>query len=136
MSYIHEFFKSEDFNYDSGYRAPTPKEEFYDQQRTQLGKASRTGKLVNSEEEIIVCSNCKKDLCTIKVIRPQAKIHSFIVAECPYCNDKSFKKEFFGSFCIGGSDSTNVIDYPMKTSDSNGYFIQDIIIKTRKRKKI
>ena len=130
---LHEFFKSED-SFDSGYNQPTPREEFYDKQRTELGKASREGELINQEPTIIKCSNCKKDLCLIKITRPQAKIRSYIVAECPHCGDKSFKKEFFGSFCVGGSDITNVINYPMTTSDDGEYFIQNITIKTSKRK--
>jgi hypothetical protein len=134
MSDLHQFFKSEyDSPFDSGYIKP---KEFRDKQRTKIGKASRDGELVNSEDCIIQCSNCKKDLCTIKITRPQAKIHSFVVAECPHCGDKSFKQEFFGSFCVGGSNSTNVIGYPMTTSSDKEYFIQNITIKTQKRGKI
>lgn len=105
---------------------------FADKQSTKLGKEARTGQLVDTEPLIITCSNCGEKLTTIKVTRPKAKIKSYIIAECCHCGDKSFKSEIFGSFLIGGTDTTSIRDYPMETSSDSTYFIQDIIVKTKK----
>lgn len=105
---------------------------FANKQSTDLGKAARTGQLVDTEPFAIICSNCGEKLATIKVTRPKAKIKSYIVAECCHCGDKSFKTEIFGSFLIGGTDTTSIRDYPMETSSDSEYFIQDIVIKTKK----
>lgn len=107
---------------------------FADKQSTDLGKAARTGNLIDTEPVVLVCSNCGEKLVTIKVTRPKAKIKSYIIAECCHCGDKSFKSEIFGSFLIGGTDTTSIRDYPMETSSDSEYFIQNIIVKTKKYK--
>lgn len=107
----------------------------YDKQKTGIGQEARTGNLVDTTPIIIVCSNCKKELCEIRVTRPHAKIKSFVVSKCDYCGDKSFKQEIVGSFIIGGTEETSIVGYPMTTDTQDGFYIQNIIIETKKRRK-
>lgn len=107
------------------------KDSFIDKQQTDIGRAARDGDIVDREPIIIKCSNCGKELVTIKVTRPYAKIKSFIIAECCHCSDKSFKQEIIGSFIIGGTDITSIIDYPMETDIEGEFFIQKVLVKTK-----
>jgi DNA-directed RNA polymerase subunit RPC12/RpoP len=132
MSDIHEFFQSDE---SGGFDYPRKPETLYDKQRTNLGKIAREGSILDIEPTIIKCSNCKSELCTIKITRPSVKIKSYIVAKCPHCGDKSFKQEFIGGFLIGGTDSTSIMEYPMETSYEGEFFVQNIIVITQKRKK-
>lgn len=110
------------------------KNSFRDSQQTKLGQEARTGRIVDKEEVVFECSNCHKDLCIIKVTRPNAKIKSFIVARCGHCGDKSFKKEVVGGFIVGSTDSTSVVGYPMETSVEGEYYIQNLTIETKPRR--
>ena len=108
----------------------------YNKQKTGIGQEARTGSLVDTAPIIIVCSNCKKELCEIKVTRPHAKIKSFVVAKCDYCGDKSFKQEIVGGFIIGGTEDSAIAGYPMTTDRDDEYYIQNLTIETRKRRKV
>ena len=70
------------------------------------------------------------------VIRPNANIFSEIVAECPFCGDKSFKQEIEGQFCLGHIEDSPVRMVNPKTEtdfDEDGSVRQSIVVETKLR---
>lgn len=90
--------------------------------------------LIDSKKTTIVCSACGKDLVVIWITRPTIQIHSKIVVECPFCEDKSFVHEFDGQFLLGYVDDVVIVDSVIKNfeENSNDVIQQEILIKTQK----
>ena len=67
------------------------------------------------------------------MMRPEAKLKSEIVVECP-CGDKSFKKEIHGQFCLGNIQDSGVVmsDTPTEVDTTDdGILLQKMVVKTK-----
>jgi|GEM_PF-4569052 hypothetical protein len=116
---------------------PEPYERFdYGTPKKYSSNAKRineAGKIENAEIIVLECSNCRKSLATIWVIRPTSKVTSHIIAHCCFCGDKSFKRSVIGGICIGDTDITSILDFPSDITEKEGHVIQNINIKTGKK---
>jgi len=66
-------------------------------------------KLEDVDHIIVKCSSCDKALVEIWVVSRDS-VDSKIVANCPFCGDKSFIYEINGQFLLGHMDDTVIVD--------------------------
>ncbi len=60
--------------------------------------------LVDGQTFLIKCSGCDKPLVFVWANRPELDIDYNVLAECCYCEDKSFPLQIHGGFSIRGYD--------------------------------
>lgn len=77
---------------------------------TEVEKISKGYELL--DEKFICCGNCKRKLIeVIKVKNSNEK--NTLVAECPFCDDSSFKVDFIGKIYIAPVDECAIGDIQM-----------------------
>jgi|10_taG_2_1085330.scaffolds.fasta_scaffold12578_6 hypothetical protein len=75
------------------------------------------------DEHTMICANCEKKLAVIKKVAKESMVNIF-KAECPFCNDSSFKYKVTGKTYVGGTDITSLKDIQM----TNSYVDNDVLI--------
>jgi hypothetical protein len=60
------------------------------------------------------CKLCDAPLVDVWVTLPDETMITEIVAKCPHCNGQSFSKKFSGSYHLGHTNFTTMIDFEMK----------------------
>lgn len=104
-------------------------EEIYAKQ----GEGAINSYLTDGKHEIVHCSNCGKHLVDVWITQPDFEMTSEIVAECPYCGDKSFPKKVEGSFHLGHTDDTTIDHMENKLDlDDEGKLLQKVFLKVKK----
>jgi len=79
------------------------------------------------------CSNCKKELGEISVIRPRAQIKNKITVECPFCGDKSFEKTVDGQCCFVAAENLQMSDMDTKYDIlEDNTMLTNMMIKTER----
>lgn len=59
---------------------------------------------------IIKCSNCQKPLVDIWLTYKDEDQETTVVANCPFCQDKSFQQKISGIFHFGAVDGVYIYD--------------------------
>lgn len=66
--------------------------------------------ITDGEHVILRCSNCNRKLVDVWITSPEEVVTSTVLAKCGYCGDKSFEKKIKGSFHIGATDESLILD--------------------------
>ena len=70
-----------------------------------------------AQEGIIECANCKKALLNVLQGTGNETIVTFILVECPYCGDSSFKTRVKGKIYIQAANGLTMSDMPLDIID-------------------
>jgi hypothetical protein len=70
--------------------------------------------LKDGGKTILNCKNCEAPLAEVWITLPDDKIFTEILAECPHCKSKSFKKKFYGAYHLGHTEYTTMIDFKLE----------------------
>lgn len=60
---------------------------------------------------LLKCKACEAPLVEVWVTAADNSVETEVIAECPHCNSKSFKKKFFGAYHLGHTDYTTMIEF-------------------------
>ncbi len=66
-----------------------------------------------AQENIIECANCRKALLNVLQGTGDESIVTFILVECPYCGDSSFRSRAKGKIYIQAANGLSISDMPM-----------------------
>lgn len=64
-----------------------------------------------NKETILKCSNCKTELVSILVSRPQLEVQNIFQAQCWKCGDKSFQQLYNGGVHIAATKESCPADF-------------------------
>lgn len=82
-------------------------------------------------ETTLVCSNCDKELMTIMVVKSSQEVNVFS-ANCPFCDDESWKKEIVGKIMVAPIEDKTVIgDFIMGDMVDNKREVQVILVRKK-----
>ena len=68
-------------------------------------------------EDIIQCANCHESLIQILKVKENPSKTYIIIAECPFCNDTSFRYKVDGDIYMSSVDKTVIDDIIMENKD-------------------
>lgn len=78
---------------------------------------------------LLQCSNCNAYLCDIWITKKDAPLKWSGRAECPFCGDFSFLKEWQGLFAPGGiaADEQGKVFLPAKNDERTGKDVTQLV---------
>jgi hypothetical protein len=88
--------------------------------------------VLDGGDVFVKCSNCDAPLAECWITRPEMKIKSRIVADCPHCGDKSFITEVAGKFHLGQTEFTAIVDQKLEMEYEDEVLVQHIHLLTEK----
>lgn len=74
-----------------------------------------------AQENTIECANCRKALLHVLQGTGDDSITTFILVECPYCGDSSFRSRAKGKIYIQAANGLSIADMPMDIKDNIRY---------------
>lgn len=75
------------------------------------------------EIEPIKCSNCNKDLMFVQKYERGSEILFKVSVSCPFCNDKSYEKEIYGTFRYHLPPNIKLKDFKKDDKSKKVHFI-------------
>lgn len=89
--------------------------------------------MLDGGDVFVYCSECNAPLAELWITRPEMKIKSEVVAECPHCGDKSYITELQGKFHLGQTECTSIVNQELEMDTlADGTLLQKILLKTVK----
>jgi hypothetical protein len=69
--------------------------------------------------EVIVCSNCDRELAQIDFITRDPDNEWTVVVDCPFCGDSSWERKVSGIFGFSEVHDLSIIDNPIEGEYEN-----------------
>lgn len=104
----------------------------FDNVYAEVGDGAINSHLTDGEHVAFNCSNCNKLLAKVWLTQPDFQMTSKIVANCPYCGDKSFEKAVEGAFHLEHTENTTIdhVENGLDT-DENGRLVQNVVLDVK-----